>query len=129
MRLTELVKLASNKTNFTDLSDYFEFCEAFWGFTAQPGAIQAEIVSRNETQYRFLQFKEDGSFNVTRPLNYNLLYPGKAAKGQIGKFLKRPQSWVFNCETGNRRVDVAEFCDWCRACNTDPANAIRRLER
>jgi hypothetical protein len=88
MRLTELVKLASNKTNFTDLSDYFEFCEAFWGFTAQPGAIQAEIVSRNETQYRFLQFKEDGSFNVTRPLNYNLLYPGKAAKGQIGKFLK-----------------------------------------
>ena len=48
---------------------------------------------------------------------------------QIGKSLKRPQSWVFNCETGNRRVDVAEFCDWCRACNSDPANAIRRIDR
>lgn len=47
----------------------------------------------------------------------------------IGKALQRPQSWVFNCETGNRRVDVAEFCDWCRACNTEPANALRRLER
>ena len=46
---------------------------------------------------------------------------------QIGDVLQRPQSWVFNCETGNRRVDVAEFCDWCRACNTDPANAVRRL--
>lgn len=46
---------------------------------------------------------------------------------QIGSVLGRPQSWVFNCETGARRVDVAEFCDWCRACNTDPANAIRRL--
>ncbi len=48
---------------------------------------------------------------------------------QIGGKLARPQSWVYNCETGNRRVDVAEFCDWCRACNIPPANAIRRLER
>jgi hypothetical protein len=77
---TELVKIASNKTNFTELSDYFEFCEAFWDFAARRGAIQAEIVSKNETHYRFLQFKEDGSFNVTRPLNYGLLYPGKNSK-------------------------------------------------
>ena len=48
---------------------------------------------------------------------------------QIGKALKRPQSWVFNCETGNRRVDVAEFCDWCRACKTEPARVIRRVDR
>ena len=47
---------------------------------------------------------------------------------KIGGILRRPQSWVYDCETGNRRVDVAEFCDWCKACNTDPANAIRRLE-
>jgi hypothetical protein len=87
MRLAELVKLASDKTNFTELSDYFEFCEAFWEFTARPQAIQAEIVSRNETQYRFLQFKEDGSFNVTRPLNHDLLYPGKSAKARMKKFL------------------------------------------
>ena len=87
MILTELVTIASNKTNFTELSDYIEFAKAFWDFTATPGAIQAEIVSRNETQYRFLQFKEDGSFNVTRPLNYDLLYPGKTAKTQIKNFL------------------------------------------
>jgi transcriptional regulator with XRE-family HTH domain len=48
---------------------------------------------------------------------------------QIGAKVGRPQSWVFNCESGNRRVDVAEFCDWCRACAVPPANAIRRLER
>jgi transcriptional regulator with XRE-family HTH domain len=45
----------------------------------------------------------------------------------IGEILNRPQSWVYNCESGNRRVDVAEFCDWCRACKIQPANAIRRL--
>ena len=47
----------------------------------------------------------------------------------IGNILKRPQSWVYDCESGNRRVDVAEFCEWCRACNADPAHAIRRLDR
>ena len=48
---------------------------------------------------------------------------------QIGAILKRPQSWVYDCETANRRVDVAEFSEWCRACNCDPPNALRRLER
>ncbi len=46
----------------------------------------------------------------------------------IGAILKRPQSWVYDCESGNRRVDVSEFCEWCRACETDPATAIRRIE-
>jgi len=45
----------------------------------------------------------------------------------IGKLLDRPQSWVYNCETGNRRVDLAEFCDWCKASGVDPAAAIRRF--
>ncbi|HZM04417.1 MAG TPA: hypothetical protein VFC44_15550 [Candidatus Saccharimonadales bacterium] len=83
MTLTELVNVASNKTNFTELSDYCEFCNAFWDFASRPGSIQAEIVARNETHYRFLQFKEDGSFNVTRPLNYQLLYSRKTVKAQI----------------------------------------------
>lgn len=48
---------------------------------------------------------------------------------EIGGILKRPQSWVYDCETANRRVDVAEFCEWCRACNAEPAEALQRLER
>jgi transcriptional regulator with XRE-family HTH domain len=47
---------------------------------------------------------------------------------EIGKLLDRPQSWVYNCEAGIRRVDVAEFCLWCRVCNCDPARAIREVE-
>jgi len=30
---------------------------------------------------------------------------------QLGKKLSRPQSWVYNCETANRRVDIGEFID------------------
>jgi len=45
----------------------------------------------------------------------------------LGKRLKRPQSWVYNCESANRRVDVTEFAAWCRACGEDPFRAFGRF--
>jgi transcriptional regulator with XRE-family HTH domain len=45
----------------------------------------------------------------------------------LGGLLRRPQSWVYNCETGNRRVDVSEFALWCRACAVSPPDALREL--
>jgi transcriptional regulator with XRE-family HTH domain len=41
--------------------------------------------------------------------------------------LDRPQSWVYNCETANRRVDVTEFIAWSGACGVDPRVAFGRL--
>jgi hypothetical protein len=41
--------------------------------------------------------------------------------------MNRPQSWVYNCETANRRVDVTEFIAWCRACGADPLAAVAAL--
>ncbi len=41
--------------------------------------------------------------------------------------LAKPQSWVYNCETANRRVDVTEFIAWARACGADPRTAFARL--
>ena len=46
---------------------------------------------------------------------------------QIGAILKKPQSWVFNCECANRRVDVSEFAAWAKACGVDPVEAFQRL--
>jgi hypothetical protein len=45
----------------------------------------------------------------------------------LGERLDRPQSWVYNCETANRRVDVAEFIAWSRACGVNPKTALARL--
>ena len=45
----------------------------------------------------------------------------------IGKKLKKPQSYVYNCETGNRRVDITEFIAWSRACRVNPNKAFLRL--
>ena len=45
----------------------------------------------------------------------------------LGDRLGRPQSWIYNCETGNRRVDIAEFVAWCRACGADAHAALDRV--
>jgi len=48
---------------------------------------------------------------------------------ELGQRLEKPQSWVFNCETGNRRVDITEFIAWVRACGANPREAFDRLLR
>jgi transcriptional regulator with XRE-family HTH domain len=46
---------------------------------------------------------------------------------ELGKRMRKPQSWVYNCETANRRVDLTEFIAWAKACNLDPRNAFARF--
>lgn len=46
---------------------------------------------------------------------------------QTGKRLNKPQSYVYNCETANRRVDITEFIAWAKACNLSPKTAFNRL--
>jgi hypothetical protein len=87
MKLESLVKIASNKENFTELKHYADFCLEFLDFIGTPGSIQAEIVSRNENHYRFIQFK-NSEFSVSRPLNSKLLYTFKPAKTNLRRFLK-----------------------------------------
>ena len=48
---------------------------------------------------------------------------------ELGKRLQKPQSWVYNCETGNRRMDVTEFIRWARACDTDPQETFAMFLR
>ena len=46
---------------------------------------------------------------------------------EMGKRLKKPQSWVYNCETANRRMDITEFIAWAKACEINPKTAFARL--
>ena len=46
---------------------------------------------------------------------------------ELGKRLRKPQSWVHNCETANRRVDVTEFIAWCNSCDIDPHEGLKRV--
>lgn len=46
---------------------------------------------------------------------------------QLEKELNKPQSWIYNCETANRRVDITEFIQWAKACDTSPKTAFNKL--
>lgn len=71
MTLHQLITWAKDKTRFTSVSDYADFCEEYLGFIYN--GLQAVIVSQNENHYRFFQYKEDGNFNISRPINSNLM--------------------------------------------------------
>jgi|SRR5947209_4232556 len=72
MSLPHLVNVVTNKQNFLSVSNYIEFCKTYLEFIAT--GLQATIVSQNESRYRFYQYKEDGHFNITRPINSILMY-------------------------------------------------------
>ena len=45
----------------------------------------------------------------------------------LGSRLGKPQSWIYNCEVANRRVDMMEFAAWAKACEVEPLDAFKRL--
>ena len=45
----------------------------------------------------------------------------------IGKIINKPQSYIYNCETANRRVDITEFINWSNACGIEPKIAFAKL--
>jgi|GEM_PF-108683 len=72
MNLKQLTEIAKNKSNFNSLSGYIEFCLRYLDFL--DGGLQAVIVSQNAQNYRFFQYREEGHFNITRPINSTLMY-------------------------------------------------------
>lgn len=79
MTISNLVALVTNKNNFLSLENYIEFCRRYLDFTLS--GLQAVIISQNEHNYCFFQYRQDGHFNITRPLNSDLMY--SAANGNI----------------------------------------------
>jgi len=86
MNLKQLVNTAKDKSNFVNLKAYIKFCEEYLNYINDN--LQAIIVSQNENHYQFFQYKKEGNFQITRPINSNLMYNAKEFSKVSKEFLK-----------------------------------------
>jgi transcriptional regulator with XRE-family HTH domain len=47
---------------------------------------------------------------------------------QAARKLKKPQSFISKCESGERRVDVVELIAFCRAYGGSASSFVKRLD-
>lgn len=73
MKIEKLREWAADKEQFLAITDYLNFAREFLSYRDTIG-FQAELVSRNTPKYRFFQYKEDADYQITRPINTELLY-------------------------------------------------------
>ena len=60
----------SQKERFQKIEDYMESSKYYLEFISTE--LQAEIIAQNENNYCFFQYRRDGEYNITRPVNSNL---------------------------------------------------------
>jgi 6-pyruvoyl-tetrahydropterin synthase len=88
MNLGKLTQLATDRKAFASLESYIGFSKSFLGYVSQAKNIQAVIVSQNDHQYHFYQYKKDGNFQVTRPFNSTLLLAEDAFSQDAAEFVE-----------------------------------------
>lgn len=72
MNISELINHTIDKSNFLSIQAFLDYTIRFLDYI--DSNLQARIVSQNENHYEFLQYREDGSFNISRPINSRLMY-------------------------------------------------------
>ena len=84
--LKNLLEKSINKINFENLDNFFNFANEYLGFIET--GLQAKIIAQNEINYIFFQYKKDGQYNISRPINSDLFltaneYPKIVSKIKI----------------------------------------------
>lgn len=84
MSILNLVNYATDKERFHSIENYIDFCTRYLEYVET--GLQARIVSQNEIHYQFFQYKEEGSFNITRPINSRLMYGADSFSQAVQEF-------------------------------------------
>ncbi len=111
MNLDQLVNCAADKSNFLDIEDYFRFCKDYLDFAHN--GLQAVIVSRNETNYRFYQYKQDGHYKITRPINSEIIISRQEFYSMVSTF-RYALSHIREIETSAERECINRMVYTCQ---------------
>lgn len=84
MNISELVSYATDKNRFHSIENYIDFCTRYLEYIDT--GLQARIISKNENHYQFFQYKKDGNFNVTRPINSRLMFDAEGFSEGVQQF-------------------------------------------
>ena len=76
MNISDLVNHATDKKRFHSVESYINFCAYYLEYVEN--GLQARIISQNESNYQFFQYRKEGGFNITRPLNFRLMYDAES---------------------------------------------------
>lgn len=99
MSFANLLRHATDKERFCTVAHYVDFCARYLEYIET--GLQARIVSQNESHYQFFQYRKDGGFNITRPLNSCLMYDAAA----FTEAAKRFQTTLEQLRDGQRPSD------------------------
>lgn len=72
MTIKKILTNALDKNTFRNLQGYIDFAQQYLDFISEH--LQAVIISQNENHYNFYQYDKKGNFQITRPINSNLMY-------------------------------------------------------
>ena len=97
MSLSDLVNHATDKDRFHAVEHYIDFCARYLEYVNT--GLQARIVSQNESHYQFFQYKKEGSFNITRPLNSRLMYDAEGFAQAERQFLSARCPFIYRNRT------------------------------
>ncbi|MBT4551938.1 hypothetical protein HOC37_03015 [bacterium] len=113
MKLNKIIKKVTDKDKFLSIVDYADFCMFYLEYIKNN--LQAVIVSRNENNYRFFQYNKQGTYNITRPINSDLMF-------SIEEFLKKKEMFFNilnnirdkNIDTVDNRKVINNFVYTCQ---------------
>ena len=123
MNLKQIVNTATNKDKFQSITNYTDFCLNYLEFIKTK--LQAVIISRNENNYRFFQYKKDGTYNVTRPINSNLMLSIETFDSNRKKFLTLLQN--IKCKTSQTKANRKLLNDSIYTCQQSIGAALDAL--
>ncbi len=105
--LWEIMSWVSQKERFEKIEDYIEFSKYYLEFISTE--LQAEIIAQNENNYRFFQYRRDGEYNITRPVNGDLFLTLSNYE-KIAKTFKRTLKHIRNIKNDElKRKHINNF--------------------
>ena len=136
MTLYSLLEKVENDTTTKDLTWFLDVADEYLNFTnfgeVFTPNIQADIVSQNESNYHFIQYKDDGHHCVTRPINSDVFLKAKefsAARKIFEYSLSNIKELKYHTDERKIINQIIYTCQQCIGCTLDALNNSNKAKK